>query len=109
MSPLTTNSQFSRIQLTLNLLLSSVDSSMIHEMLAVIQAKKMLSDVSNIALELPTQKYKVTEPQLRLPVATKPAPPPIPAKKPVIRGRKVGELARLFEERCEGLEILRTM
>lgn len=109
MSPVTTNSQFSRIQLTLNLLLSSVDSAVIQEVLAVIQAKKMLSDVSNIALELPTQKYKVAEPQLRLPAATKPAPPPIPVKKPVIRGRKVGELARLFEERCEGLELLRTM
>lgn len=109
MSPVTTNSQFSRIQLTLNLLLSSVDSAVIQEVLAVIQAKKMLSDVSNIALELPTQKYKVAEPQLRLPAATKPAPPPIPIKKPVIRGRKVGELAKLFEERCEGLELLRTM
>lgn len=30
-------------------------------------------------------------------------------KKPVIRGRKVSQLAKLFEERTEGLEILNSM
>ena len=30
-------------------------------------------------------------------------------EKPVIRGRKVSELAKLFEERSEGIEILRGM
>lgn len=32
-----------------------------------------------------------------------------PVKKPVIRGRKVGELAKLFEERAQGIELLESM
>lgn len=36
-------------------------------------------------------------------------PTPTLKKKPVIRGRKVSELAKLFEERSEGIEILRGM
>ncbi|KAK7675878.1 hypothetical protein QCA50_021188 [Cerrena zonata] len=33
--------------------------------------------------------------------------PSLSVKKPVIRGRKVGELAKLYEERCQGIELLR--
>lgn len=33
----------------------------------------------------------------------------INVKKPVIRGRKVSELAKLYEERCKGLELLKGM
>lgn len=35
--------------------------------------------------------------------------PSLSVKKPVIRGRKVGELAKLYEERCQGIELLRSM
>ncbi|CAN3358437.1 protein Ecm25p [Diutina catenulata] len=104
-SPTTAQSQFSRISSTSNSSLSSVDSELAS---AVMAAKKKLSDVSNIALDLPNHKYRVAD-EARPAAQPKPSPPPVPAKKPVIRGRKVGELAKLFEERCQGLEILRTL
>jgi hypothetical protein len=66
-----------------------------------------LSDVSNIAHpQFPPQKYKFT--------TTKIEPKPeeitvVNSKKPVIRGRKVAQLASLFEERNTGFSILENM
>ncbi|KAI5969639.1 ECM25 [Candida margitis] len=88
-----------------------------------------LSNVSNLQLQYPPQKYHFTKPS-PLPVKTPTlntaasghndqvdvehqhegdlaAPPQ--KKKPVIRGRKVSQLAKLFEERSQGLEILNSM
>ncbi|CAX45591.1 cell surface biosynthesis and architecture modulator, putative [Candida dubliniensis CD36] len=89
--------------------------------------KKSLSDVSNLQIQYPPQKYKfsttttanisprkndnITTPKKLNSNTTNNSNDsiPIPKKKPVIRGRKVGQLAKLFEERCEGIEILRGM
>ncbi|KAK6455501.1 divergent CRAL/TRIO domain-containing protein [Scheffersomyces xylosifermentans] len=70
-----------------------------------------LTDVSNIGLQYPPQKYKF--------VPAKPTSKgfghenamvgTMNVKKTVIRGRKVSELARLFEERTQGLELLKGM
>ncbi|ODV77993.1 uncharacterized protein CANTADRAFT_26959 [Suhomyces tanzawaensis NRRL Y-17324] len=82
--------------------------------------KKKLSDVSNLFLQHPPQKYKF-ESTLKTGTInsqhsrSKSLPPQlnmestVPVKKPVIRGRKVGELAKLFEERTQGLELLSSM
>ncbi|KAL6450947.1 ECM25 Protein ECM25 [Candida maltosa Xu316] len=77
---------------------------------------RKLSDVSNVQIQFPPQKYKFTNTVSRkssvsfTPKTTAtPTPITTPVKKPVIRGRKVSELARLFEERSEGIEILRGM
>ena len=75
-----------------------------------------LKDVSNVVPQFPPQKYRFARPTTSSVDLT--ATPPdsaaseratSPVKKPVIRGRKVGELARLFEERAEALEVLKTM
>lgn len=76
--------------------------------------KLTLKDVSNIVAQYPPQKYKfhktVTTPQnSTFSKQLEPQTIQCPVKKPVIRGRKVGELAKLFEERAEAMEILRTM
>lgn len=73
---------------------------------------RQLSDVSNIHVQFPPQKYKFS-------VEKAPPRPLKPAlsstllnqasRKPVIRGRRVGELARLYEERAQGLDILKGM
>lgn len=73
---------------------------------------RQLSDVSNVQVQFPPQKYKFS--------VEKVAPRPLKtavsstllnqaSRKPVIRGRKVGELARLYEERAQGLDILKGM
>ncbi|CAI5757081.1 unnamed protein product [Candida verbasci] len=74
--------------------------------------KKTLSDVSNIQIQFPPQKYKFEVSNEKKPNKLSPLPPVTVvtnSKKPVIRGRKVGQLAKLFEERCEGIEILNKM
>lgn len=66
---------------------------------------KRLGDISNAQVQWPPQKYKFE----KKPVAPV-APPEAPVmKKPVIRGRKVGELTRLFEERSQAMELLRNI
>lgn len=80
---------------------------------SVTAAKKKLSDVSNLALQYPPQKYNFTSEHSKAHSRTKSLPPNLPpstpVKKPVIRGRKVGELAKLFEERTLVLELLKGM
>lgn len=68
---------------------------------------KKLSDVSNVLLQFPPQKYKFersfkTEKEI-LEIPEK------PKKRPVVRGRKVGELTRLFEEKFQAMDLLRTI
>ncbi|EGW32487.1 uncharacterized protein SPAPADRAFT_67099 [Spathaspora passalidarum NRRL Y-27907] len=64
-----------------------------------------------VELQFPPQKYKFSNiPKLKKESSVEQdIIPQTPVKKPVIRGRKVSELARLFEERSEGLEILKGM
>ena len=77
--------------------------------------KPALSDISNLSLQNPPQLYNFkTEKSFQN--RKKPMPPtsesissPQKHKKPVIRGRKVGELAKLFDERAQGFEILQNM
>lgn len=71
-----------------------------------------LNDVSNVQLQWPPQKYKFE--RSSVPKSIQVAPemsqlPKLPVKKPVVRGRKVGELARLFEERSQAMDLLRTL
>lgn len=62
---------------------------------------------AEVALQFPPQKYrfernpaaKIREPKLR-------DQPKMVIKKPVVRGRKVGQLTRLFEQRAEAMQIL---
>ncbi|CCG23121.1 Ecm25 protein [Candida orthopsilosis Co 90-125] len=92
-----------------------------------------LTNVSNLQLQYPPQKYHFTKPKSKptiapvsksttTSIATANAEGQIDVehqnvvdmnlplkKKPVIRGRKVSQLAKLFEERSEGLEILNSM
>lgn len=91
---------------------------------------KALSDVSNYQpqVQYPPQKYKFERPTKRSVSTDSEASVSSsntcvttlsskismlvgssPHKKPVIRGRKVGELAKLFEERTKGLELLQGM
>lgn len=66
-----------------------------------------LSDISNVHLQWPPQKYKF---ERSLPPKPAPEEPEVPVlRKPVVRGRKVGELAKLFEERSEAMELLRNI
>lgn len=98
--------------------------------LTKVQHSRKLSDVSNYQpqVQYPPQKYKFERPSKRS-VSTdsensvSSSTPGVtalsskismefgssPYKKPVIRGRKVGELAKLFEERTKGLELLQGM
>lgn len=70
--------------------------------------KSKLNDVSNVQLQWPPQKYKFD--RIMAPKFEQMAPEqPVVAKKPVVRGRKVGELARLFEERSQAFDLLRTL
>lgn len=71
--------------------------------------KENLPENSNIAIQYPPQKYKF---HVEKPIESGIKEVHISsnnAKKPVIRGRKVGELAKLFEERNKGLELLKGM
>lgn len=66
-----------------------------------------LNDVSNVQLQWPPQKYKFekTTPVVK----PEPTQEPRVVKMPVVRGRKVGELAKLFEERSQAMDLLRSM
>lgn len=70
--------------------------------------KTKLQDISNVQLQFPPQKYKFEKKELPRKEAPQPTPE-TPKKLPVIRGRKVGELTKLFEQREQAMEILRTM
>lgn len=71
--------------------------------------KEKLQDVSNIKAQWPPQKYKFERRELpKKPVKTEETPPVV-TKRPVVRGRKVGELTRLFEERTQAMELLRAI
>ncbi|CUM46133.1 uncharacterized protein AC631_01437 [Debaryomyces fabryi] len=73
------------------------------------QNKENLQENLNLAIQYPPQKYKF---QVEKPIEREISKISISTsnnKKPVIRGRKVGELARLFEERTKGLELLKGM
>ena len=73
------------------------------------QNKENLPENSNLAIQYPPQKYKF---QVEKPLEHEISKISIStnnSKKPVIRGRKVGELAKLFEERTKGLELLKGM
>ncbi|KAI3406028.2 ECM25 [Candida oxycetoniae] len=86
-----------------------------------------LTNVSNLQLQFPPQKYHFTPspPSTTTTTPTTNKSNTISAlsingndanltknelkKKPVIRGRKVLQLTKLFEERCEGIQILKSM
>lgn len=73
------------------------------------QNKENLPENLNLAIQYPPQKYKF---QVEKPIEREISKISISTsnnKKPVIRGRKVGELAKLFEERTKGLELLKGM
>ncbi|CCE86068.1 Piso0_005717 [Millerozyma farinosa CBS 7064] len=70
--------------------------------------RSTLSDVTNIGIQYPPQKYKFQAKPAVTPSRTESVQPPT-GKKPVIRGRKVGELAQLFEERAQGIDLLKSM
>lgn len=62
-----------------------------------------------VALQFPPQKYKF---ERKAPMAKFDSPSELsktPVKKLVVRGRKVGELTRLFEERAEAMQILQNI
>lgn len=84
--------------------------------------KKTLSDTTNVQIQFPPQKYKFTNVTKKperstsrssitpiTPTSLTPTPNGTPLKKPVIRGRKVSQLAKLFEERSEAIGILESM
>lgn len=62
-----------------------------------------------VTFQFPPQKYKFERkesiPRFQVPEKA----PKAQVKKPVVRGRKVGELTRLFEERAEAMHILQGM
>lgn len=78
-------------------------------------SSKTLSDVSNISIQFPPQKYKVqrnpnsSSLQERMFQLSEVNTEENNIRKPVIRGRKVGALAKLFEDRSRGFELLNSM
>ncbi|KAI5954328.1 ECM25 [Candida jiufengensis] len=75
------------------------------------QNEKPLNNVSNLQfLQYPPQKYHFTPtiPKSKNVVLEEEVEVAV-NKKPVIRGRKVGQLAKLFEERNEGFKILNNL
>lgn len=72
-----------------------------------VKKEKRLSDISNVQVQWPPQKYKFEKKpsiaNLQIKEAVKPNDP---VRRPVIRGRKVGQLTKLFEERSQAMEIL---
>lgn len=75
-------------------------------------APKKLNDVSNVQLQFPPQKYKFerSADKNEQIAPEQIAQEQIPVfKRPVVRGRKVGELTKLFEERFQAMDLLRTI
>lgn len=67
--------------------------------------KEKLQDVSNIKAQWPPQKYRFERKDVPKKVEVQ-EEPQTPAKRPVVRGRKVGELTRLFEQRTQAMKLL---
>ncbi|OBA19061.1 hypothetical protein METBIDRAFT_47385 [Metschnikowia bicuspidata var. bicuspidata NRRL YB-4993] len=96
--------------------LHSVDMSAFedHPFGGNIDAKSRQLEKSSIQIQFPPQKYKFEkseggENSVLYKPTTKPEEAAVFIKKPVIRGRKVGELTRIFEERSHAMKILGTM
>lgn len=67
---------------------------------------------AEVQLQFPPQKYKFEKPTVvaeRQPVETSETETKAAFKKPVIRGRRVGQLTKLFEDRAQAIEIIRTI
>lgn len=65
---------------------------------------------AKVNLQFPPQKYKFDRPAIaEKPVTQTPAESKPAFKMPVVRGRKVGQLTKLFEERAQAMEIIRTI
>lgn len=72
--------------------------------------RSLQSPERNILVQYPPQKYHFSKPSaLQISVESQQLPPPNPKFKPVIRGVKVLKLAKLYEERAQGLELLRSL
>lgn len=67
--------------------------------------REKLQDVSNIKAQWPPQKYKFERKDVPKKAEIE-EEPQAPAKRPVVRGRKVGELTRLFEQRTQAMKLL---
>lgn len=82
----------------------------IHEKLSQLDLNKAIPRKPEVTIQFPPQKYKFErkESVAKFVIPAEAAPKP-PVKKPVVRGRKVGELARLFEERAEAMHLLQTL
>lgn len=68
-------------------------------------------ETNPLHLQFPPQKYRFEKPSTepkRFAITTAKTPPST-VRKPVIRGRKVGELTKLFEERGQAMAILETI
>ncbi|GEQ72038.1 hypothetical protein JCM33374_g5724 [Metschnikowia sp. JCM 33374] len=78
----------------------------------IIEEVSRTKDDKSIQRQFPPQKYKFEnsgseeKPAIQ---GERPKESLLSLKKPVIRGRKVGELTRLFEERSQAMDILNTM
>lgn len=68
--------------------------------------KEKLQDVSNIKAQWPPQKYKFERTIPKKEAQVEEEEPETPSKRPVVRGRKVGELTRLFEKRTQAMKLL---
>lgn len=72
-----------------------------------VKKEKRLNDISNVLIQWPPQKYKFEKkPSIVNLQVKETAKPNDPVRRPVIRGRKVGQLTKLFEERSQAMEIL---
>ncbi|CUM63576.1 uncharacterized protein PRCAT00001155001 [Priceomyces carsonii] len=107
----TSNFKFNKNSLTCNSSESEFESKNLQ--MQNLKTQDKLSDISNVIKLRPAGTYKLpyifdanhiieNNKDVSLNNATN-------MKKPVIRGRKVGELAKLFEERAHGIEILKGM
>lgn len=68
-----------------------------------------VSEVSNVLLQFPPQKYKFERVSSVTKFKQAKQEEPRIVKKPVVRGRKVSELTKLFEERSQAMDLLRTI
>lgn len=71
------------------------------------------NDIPNVHLQFPPQKYKFERAKVLAHSnntnITSPTKKEQIFRTPVVRGRKVGELTRLFEERAHAMDLLRTL
>lgn len=87
---------------------SEDSASRIIEKLSLLHISNQTLKKPEVMVQFPPQKYKFQRKEIsrRSPVVKQRL---TTVKKPVVRGRKVGELARLFEERAEAMHILQGM